>query len=96
MTIANAFALYFCIGTIYAASIIYRMKIVSKYVEEIPIENDEDHKAREELIRSWETVVMMVKTPQNAVVALFILITFFWPYVAYTEIRMDLRRAKDK
>lgn len=95
MTIANAFALYFCIGTIYAAYIIYQMHRVNKNLEETPIEDEEDLRSREKLIRSWEAVVLITKTTQKAIVAMFILITLFWPYVTYSEIRSYFRKDEE-
>lgn len=87
MTIANAFALYFCIGTIYAAYIIWQMHSLSKKLDDTEIEDDEDYRSRNELINSWDDVTRILKTPRNAVIAMFLFISLCWPYFLYLEIQ---------
>lgn len=92
MTVSKTFALYFCIGTIYAACILFQMHKTSKKLEETEIEDEKDYRKRMDLIHHWEDAEQILKKPQNVIVALFIFMALLWPYVLYLDIRSCFRK----
>lgn len=92
MTIANTFALYFCIGTIYSAYTLWQMHSLSKELDETEIEDEEDYQLRSELINNVDEMTRILKTPTNVIIAMFFFIALLWPYILYLDIRSYFRK----